>query len=609
MPLRLLLIFALLAFCSDAQFSSENRQYVDSLKSIVKVSKDSNRSAEAYLALSEIYSLVDLDSVVFYAKKAEKIANSSYKNTKNKSQKDTLISILAMANNNIGYVQFNKGDLPNALKSHKKALDLWKQIGNEANQGQALNNLGVIYKQLGENRKALNFFGEALELYKSVGDEKIMANTFNNLGGTYKVMDLDKKALECYAEALNLRRKIGDDRGVATTLNNMGALYKKLGNIDTAYYFFSNSLDLIEKVGDQMGIAHASSNIGEIAFIRNDINLALQMGERSLTIGRSLGALPIIEKASGLLQRVYSKQGRWKEAYEMQQLHFETIAKIGNEEAKKTAMLVEMQYQFEKQKEINLLKNEKEKVLREKQQQIQQVVTYFIAVCFVLVAIFSILLFKRYSIMRKQKEIIEKQNNERKIMLQEIHHRVKNNFQIISSMLKLQSYKDDNPQLQASFQEAINRIHTMATVHEIIYKQEALDEVNAKSYLENLIANLRRTFENKRVDIQVESCEDGLELEQTIPLGIIVNELITNSFKHAFTEEMDHPQIFIQLQKNKSDFVLNYMDNGIGFDPSKFNDSFGLELIKTLAEQLSGQFEIVSDSSWKTHLAIQFSQK
>lgn len=607
MTYKLLCVFLFISLFSNGQFSPENKHKVDSLLRVVITTKESYTKANAYLELSNVYSLIDLDSVIHFADKAETIASQGYKKTSKKAIKDSCTIVIAGANNNIGYAYFNKGDLSNALKHHKKALDLWRALKNNSGTGQSLNNLGVVYKQLGEYKRSLRYFTEALEVFKEEGDEQPIATTYNNLGGIYKMLEKNDQAIESYNHSLLLRRKIGDDRGVATTLNNIGALYKKQGNLDTALVFFEESLALIEKVGDQMGIAHASCNIGEVAFQRNNMDLATQMGERALKIGQDLGALANIEQASFLLQRVYEKTGKWKQAFEMQKLNHETALLIKSEEAKKSAMLLEMQYQFDKEREINRINNQKKLALSQKQKEIQRATIYFITICLILGIIFSFILYQRYRIMRQQKEIIEKQNNERKIMLQEIHHRVKNNFQIISSMLKLQIHKENNPIVQTAFDEAINRIHTMSTVHEIIYKNDALDAVEANSYLENLIANLRRTFENQRVVITIDSCTDPLGLEETIPLGIIVNELITNSFKHAFSEKDEQPKISIQLMNLGGQYVLNYKDNGIGYDPSKSKDSFGIELIETMVEQISGKLEIVPDSQWSTNFKISFS--
>ena len=605
---KIVYLFLFFSFYSISQFSKENKQKADSLVSITRSNSNNLNVANAYLQLSELYSLIDLDSVVYFAHKAEEVAQSSLEKTEKKEQKKAFISLIAGANNNLGYAYTNKGDLSNALYYHKKALDLWKQINDNSNIGQAMNNLGVIYRKLEEYKKALTFFNAALEAYRVSGDEQPMAITYNNLGGTYKMLEQDDKAKISYDKSLKLRRKIGDDRGVASTLNNIGALFKKQGEIDSAYWYFSESLELIEQVGDKMGIAHATCNLGEIAFLRNELANATHLGQKALKIGEEHGVMYVIEQASGLLERVYKKSGQWEKAYEMQHLNLSTTLKIKSEEAQKAAMLMEMQLEFDKKKEIASINNQKNSALAKKQKQIQTTTIYFISICLILVIIFSSLLYQRFKVMQLQKGIIEKQNNERKIMLQEIHHRVKNNFQIISSLLKLQINRDQNPELVSAFQEAINRIHTMAIVHEIIYKQDVLAVVNTKEYLKNLISNLQRTFENNRISIAIDCCNDNLELDQTIPIGIIVNELITNSFKHAFNEQHHDPRISINLTKETNLFVLNYKDNGIGHTASQKENSFGIELIETVVEQISGHTEIMEDEEWKTNIKISFAQ-
>ncbi len=603
-----LLIFCSFFFLSlRGQTPDENKRLVDSLLKIVSKEKNSEKIAKVYLELSETYSVTNLDSVNYYAIQAEKSALNLIGKTKEEAHQKEAKTILAGAYNNRGFAYFNMGDFPNALKYHKKALDVWKQIKDTDGIGKSLNNLGAIYRQLGEFEDAQRFFNDALSIYKKKGDEHTVALIYNNLGGIYKMLDQNSKSIDAYRNALRLRKKIGDKKGLATTLNNIGAFYNKLGRVDSASYYFNQAYVLIQEVGDQIGIAHASSNMGEIALHQKEFDKAVQFGERSLAIGRSLGANMIIEQASGLLERVYQSKGNWKQAYEMQQLHYETKMKVKSEEAKNAAHQLEMQYNYEKQKEIDQIESEKQKALAENKSHIQTVTIYFVSILFVLVVLFSLLVFRRYKIILNQNKIIEKQNNERKIMLQEIHHRVKNNFQIISSLLRLQTYKQHNEDVNRAFNEAINRIHTMSTVHEIIYQQDAIDKIEPKKYLSILIDHLSRSLENGSIQIEVEACEDPLELDQTIPLGIIVNELITNSYKHAFSESTQYPRIRIALEKKNSLFQLTYSDNGVGYIPAKHGNSFGLELIDTMVSQISGKLEFYSNETWSTNFRISFS--
>jgi two-component system, sensor histidine kinase PdtaS len=602
----LILLNTFVFFTSLGQSREETRGAVDSLLKIISSSAKEQKKAQTFLELSEAYSFVNLDSVNFYAAQAETTATKLLNQTQSAKEQKEIKEIIAGAYNNRGFAYFNKGDFPSALKYHKNALDIWKGLQNTDGIGNSLNNLGAVYRQLGEYEDAKRFFIDALAVYEKKQDKKTLALIYNNLGGIYKMLDQDSRAIHSYRKALHLRKKSGDQRGVATTLNNIGALYKKLGVIDSASFYFNQAFILIEKVGDQIGIAHASSNMGEMALIQKNYAQASIYGEKALAIGIDLGATMIINQATGLLERVYSAQNNWKKAYEMQKLHNESSSKIKSEEARNAAMKMEVQYYYEKQKEIDDIESEKQKAIAQEKSTIQRVTIYFVSLLFILVVIFSLLIFRRYKFTLHQKKIIEKQNNEKKIMLQEIHHRVKNNFQIISSLLRLQTYKNPNTEVNLAFHEAINRIHTMSIVHEIIYKQDALDKVDPQKYLENLIENLKRSFENGKVQIDIRACEQTLELDQTVPLGIIVNELITNSYKHAFDDTIHTPQIQIVLEKMKNEFVLIYSDNGIGYTPRDHSTTFGLELIDTMVVQISGKMEFYSDEFWKTNFKITF---
>src|SRR5690554_3032687 len=167
-------------------------------------------------------------------------------------------------------------------------------------------------------------------------------------------------------------------------------------------------------------------------------------------------------------------------------------------------------------------------------------------VLFILLAIFLFIFYYRFKTTKEQNKIITKQSEERKLLLQEVHHRVKNNFQIVSSMLRLQSYNFEDEELRKNFNEAVNRINAMAIVHDIIYRQEKFKDIDAANYLERVVQALHKTGD-KRINIEVDAEHIPFRIETLINLGIALNELITNSFKHAFDEETVNPTIKISL--------------------------------------------------------------
>ncbi|MBE9183524.1 PAS domain S-box protein [Microcoleus sp. LEGE 07076] len=198
---------------------------------------------------------------------------------------------------------------------------------------------------------------------------------------------------------------------------------------------------------------------------------------------------------------------------------------------------------------------------------------------------------------------------EKKVLLKEIHHRVKNNMQVISSLLQLQAqYIEDEPTL-ALFEESQTRIHSMALIHEQLYQSENLDRIDLPPYVENLVANLYQSFGCGNTSIQFNLNVDPifLNIETAIPCGLIINELVSNSLKYAFSQSLAG-EININFHKiNSQQFHLSIQDNGSGL-PAGFDventESLGLRLVRMLTNQLDGT--LVVDSECGTCYNISF---
>jgi len=198
-------------------------------------------------------------------------------------------------------------------------------------------------------------------------------------------------------------------------------------------------------------------------------------------------------------------------------------------------------------------------------------------------------------------EIIESLK-EKEVLLKEIHHRVKNNLQVISSILNLQSsfVKDENT--LGILQESRNRIRSMAIIHENLYRTEDFSSINFADYLQNLTANLIATYRiHDQVILNSDLDNIDLILDQAIPCGLLVNELITNSLKYAWRSG-EKGTITMELKEEKGFVQLFIGDNGVGL-PAKFedinSDTLGLQLVVTLVEQLDGELAVDSDNGTK----------
>lgn len=189
-----------------------------------------------------------------------------------------------------------------------------------------------------------------------------------------------------------------------------------------------------------------------------------------------------------------------------------------------------------------------------------------------------------------QYDTILAQNDEKTLMLKEIHHRVKNNLQVITSLLRLQSREFEDENARAKFKESINRVGAMALIHERMYQSKDLSKINVSNYVTSLINDLIASYSvSTPVEISVDSTIQRLGNKTIVPFALIINELASNSLKHGL-KFVNKGKIDIKIHSENDLIQFDYQDNGRWIEPNK-DTSFGLELIDVLTDQLDGNYE------------------
>ncbi len=207
-------------------------------------------------------------------------------------------------------------------------------------------------------------------------------------------------------------------------------------------------------------------------------------------------------------------------------------------------------------------------------------------------------------------ERVQQSLKEKEVLLKEVHHRVKNNMQVISSILNLQSsYVTDQYALNL-LKESQNRIKTMAYIHESLYQNKTFTSINFSEYISTLSSNILQSYaaSSQKVKLELDIQKIILNLDTSIPAGLIINELVTNSIKHAFTES-NEGIILINLHTKDNVLFLEVSDNGKGFPKEvdfKNTNSLGLQLVNTLVEQLNGKLELSVNKNGGTSFYINF---
>lgn len=211
---------------------------------------------------------------------------------------------------------------------------------------------------------------------------------------------------------------------------------------------------------------------------------------------------------------------------------------------------------------------------------------------------------KNHTTLRTLKGVVK----EKEVLLAEVHHRVKNNLAIISGMLNLRRGMGSKEDIDTVLQECSNRVVSMAMVHEKLYKSKDLNNILFHEYVEALCCDIHETLVRGDTQIKLTLSLDELNLniDRAIPVGLVINEIITNSIKHAFNG-VEQPEITVELKRNPNSVYLLIHDNGVGIDFEKQrqnDDSLGFMLIESLSHQIDGHFEFAADNG--THFVLRF---
>jgi two-component sensor histidine kinase len=213
----------------------------------------------------------------------------------------------------------------------------------------------------------------------------------------------------------------------------------------------------------------------------------------------------------------------------------------------------------------------------------------------------------------ERKKIEEELNSslaEKEFLLKEIHHRVKNNLQIISSLLNLQAQSINDPFIKEKYTESIGRIKSMAIIHELLYKSKNLSTIKIEDYLDELVSFITNTYnvdKNISVNLKVKVQQKFIELDKAIPCGIIINELLSNAFKYAFKNK-NKGTINISFREVEKQYNLIVSDNGVGFpnsDNIKEVDTMGLQLVNALIGQLGGTLKTETQKGTTFNISFQ----
>jgi len=551
--------------------------------------------------------------------------------------------------NNIGAVYKDLDNIPEALVYHQKSLTIKRETKNKKGEAYTINNIAIIYRSLGDINKALEYYLLSLNILEKVEDKKGIAIVLNNVATIYRNQGNKSKAKEYFEKSLGMHREANNKRSIAITLNHLAAIYDKEGDKSKTKRYYNESLRLNKEIGDKSGEASTLIGLGRFYIRNKDSEKGFRLLQKSLVISKAIndrsgeisclnniakyyldqnnmlaakksvleslklaqkiGFPSDIKSAAEILTIIYEKERNWSQAHAMQKLYIKMQDSINSKSIQESILKQQAKYDInKKEQEIKVLSVQNESLKKDKEIQDLRINKNRLTIIFISIALLATLLFiafnlkwnkkkkKIYKLLKKQKEAISLKNDEKTAMLKEIHHRVKNNLQVVNSLLKFQSREIKDKNVVAIFEKAQKRVVSMAMLHEKMYNSEDLKHVDFKEYISLLMADLIETYSvGKKIRLNLEVEDVHFEMRTLVPLGLIINEIITNSFKHAFIDILEGEiKIHIKQLKNKT-YEMNIGDDGRGSANSE-DSGIGNKLIHIFVKQLNGTIELLKQS-------------
>lgn len=470
-----------------------------------------------------------------------------------------------------------------------KSIKLYEDLNDEAGLGSAYRSLGVLYQVLEDFQESVDYTLKATPLLEKTESYSALAIAqFNLIIGYGQLEEFEKayKAAEYGLEIVN--NKVPEEVFIPVRIYSYrGEVYLKAEDYDNALKDYIKAWELCkEKVGEDR-CATYRTEVGQVYLFKKDYRRALDHLLIGVQAYEEKGQNNIIQPYLDLAE-CYIQLGDFKNA-----LFYKDKATANSKkilEDKVAHLESEMVIKYETGKKDEALAMQAN--LIEQKNKTQALVIAVASLLFVFLV--SLLYF--FNKNKQKTSIIRAKNDENELLLKEIHHRVKNNLQTISSLLSLQSESIKDKSAWDAVQESKNRVNSMALLHQKLYQGKNLAAIEMRDYFETIGKTIIASFGEKaeNISLAIDMSEIELDVDTAVPIGLITNELVTNSLKHAFSNQ-NKGNISINLTTDEDGMLqLKIADDGQFSIPKNSEDNeggFGSLLVKLLTTQLGGLME------------------
>ncbi|MEQ8302738.1 MAG: histidine kinase dimerization/phosphoacceptor domain -containing protein [Cyclobacteriaceae bacterium] len=629
--MKAVLYFLFVLAISDLTAQHSNK--IDSLELILSSSVASNERAYVLDELSFEWFAQNLDSSLYYGRAAYKLFHE-VDDPKGLSQSATSTAVafhylhqwdsaeyyykealaireannhtpkVASSLNNLGVMYMDKEDYKKATEYYIKAMEV-REISNDS-MGVAItkSNLGLIFKKQGIYDKALTYYNEAKKDFERFNQLNYLEIALLNLGSIYNTIEEYEKGLQYNRQLSQLATSRLSQRNLAKSHVNLANSHQGLGHLDSSLFYISKALRFFEANDDSVNIAPALLSMSRYLLQNGKYRQAISTSNRLEQINHRLGNREIAIENQLIQAKAYAALNEYKKAYDRLENSYYQKDSFLTQALNKTISDLTFKYETaQKVREISELKiSNQTAVIAEQVSANQRNIFILVASIFIIGAALLYLLLRNKS---RSNVIVLKSLSEKETLLKEIHHRVKNNLQVISSLLSLQSRFIDDKDAKALVNEGQNRVKSMALIHQKLYQRDNLTGVEALDYIKNLCGTLQSAYgiDADKVSISYEVDNLNLDVDTMIPIGLILNELISNAFKHAFPN--GEGKLDIRFQEKANKLVLVVKDNGAGTSNNiEQTDSFGMRMIHSLSRKLEADVNFNFDLGTEASLTI-----
>lgn len=573
MRVFLSIVFILNLFATGV---SQNRYFDSVIEQLNSIKPDTLRLKKLSVVAQEVMA-TNCDEAILLAKfgitESEKLKHTDFK---------------LQFKSILGYSYKAKGNFKASVASFMEVLTEAESTGSLIRSASATNNLGTTFLELGKYKEAECYFLKAINIGLKRSDTIQLARTYANFGYLKAELQQHDSALIYYQKALPIFIRVRDSLRVADNYLNMGRSLLSLNQNSLASLNFSKALFIFKQHEDIDGQCRTILNLADVEIANKNYKASLDFNFQALELAELNKSDYLIDFCYQGISDCYTLLGDHKNALNYYKLHKNLNDSINSLE--KHQQIVDLQEKYQSNlKDKKILEGEIE--LAEKDRQRQVLLVILIAS----VLIISILIFLFYKL-KQYNSKLEVLIKEKEFLMHEVHHRVKNNLQLLGSLFELQIRSTNDEKTKLALTDSQNRVSSIATLHSKLYSRGNVISIQLDQYIIELCNDLRKTFTNKLFKINYELDPFEVNVDKSIIIGLIVNEIVTNSIKHAFTGKIEDT-LTISLKQKDTHLVLALNDNGKGLPENMVElskKSLGIKVITSLSKQLNAQLTTIN---------------